>query len=56
VESAAAWTVAALRRSAAALRNRQRAIERSHQERLTGTPCYTPIDAVVSSGSSSARA
>jgi hypothetical protein len=56
VEGAAAWTVTALRRSAAALRKRHAAIERAHRERMAGAPQYNSTTAVVSSGSSSAPA
>jgi hypothetical protein len=70
LESAAGWTVAGLRRSAAALRNRQRSIERAHQQKMAGAKpvkaAYDSIDAAtidaatidvaVSSGSSSAPA
>ena len=56
VESASACTVSALRRSAAALRNRHKAIERAHAERMAGEGTCRPIDAVISSGSTSAAA
>jgi hypothetical protein len=65
LESAAGWTVTGLRRSAAALRSRQRSIEHAHQVRMAGVKtaktCYngvevSAIDVAVSSGSSSAAA
>jgi hypothetical protein len=51
LESAAGWTVAGLRRSAAALRKRQRTIERAHRERMAGArrrkPSYDNVDAAT---------
>jgi len=47
LEAASARTVATLRRSATALRNRQVKIEQEHRERMAGCTSYISADAVL---------